>query len=236
MWKDFPTDTNTIYSRCVMNGSYGARPGMPLENLRGVEYLMGSLNIIKSVQLKMLCGSKNYIEGSIEMVVGYDNVICNKTNVIDDSISSDESEEDAGNLKSTEVNDEPARDCDTSVYALNSFIYQCRDLYGRGNVVAKCVNNYGIENRVFDCERNSGDSNSFFGTVGENTGENNRFRVMPKKEEGKASGRIGSEEAEKAYDGPESIDSWWAIELEECELVQDIKRQADISGMRYGKE
>jgi hypothetical protein len=53
-----------------------------------------------------------------------------------------------------------------------------------------------------------GIANFFFWTVRETTGENNRPRVMTKNKEGQCSGRIGSEEAKKAYDGPESIDSW----------------------------
>lgn len=78
-----------------------------------------------------------------------------------------------------------------------------------------------------------GIANIFFWTVRVNKGENNKNRGMPKKNEGQCSGRIGSEEAKKAYDGPKSIDSWLAQKLQESWLVQDIKREPDVSGVGY---
>ena len=37
-----------------------------LDNIEGVDIFLGNGNCVKSAELAMLCGSNNYIEGSVE--------------------------------------------------------------------------------------------------------------------------------------------------------------------------
>ena len=193
---------------------------MVLENIRGVEFFLGNDNIVKHAELKMLCGSGNYIEGSMEWVIGRNNVVCNKT-----GMNNSESDDDDSNSQNADENlhgvDDPAKVCDTVVYAINSYVYQCRDLYGRGNVVAKCTNNFGSHNRIFECENNTGNDNSIW-SCAINSGDNNKIRMTPLNEQGKNTQKLPMLDTESDMIG--TVDGWWMKEMENCELTQNIAR------------